>query len=149
MKFRKLAQIDYSLYFPSVGFITIALSSLLLIVFLYMGWETEKYPIGKILVLLYLFAFITVLYMISIAIRFFRIRNILKAGQDEKAEIIRSVKVKNDNIKIYLKATERGFICSLRRSRKNKNTLDNEFNEGDFVDIKHYRNKAILSKYDT
>ncbi len=147
MKLKKLTQIDYSLYSSTVVLFTTALFSFLLLLFAFLGWETEKYPIGRMLALSYIFLFFTIIYIISIVFRFFRISNILKEGIDDKAEIIKKVKVKNDNIKLYLKATEQSFICSLRRNKKNKNLLDNKFKEGDIVDIKHYRNKALLTKY--
>ena len=149
MKFKTFVQIDYSLYFSLVGFITTAISSLLFFIFFYMGWETEKYPYGKIRLILYFSLIITGLYLIDLARRYFKIDSIMNNGKADKAEIIKHVKEKNDCIKLYLKTTERCFICSLHRSRNNRSILDNEFNEGDYVDIKHHKKNAVLTKFYT
>ncbi len=94
MKFKTFVQIEYSLYFSLVGFITTAISSLLLFIFFYMGWETEKYPYGKIQLILYFFLIITGLYLIGLARRYFKIDNIMDNGKADKAEIIKHVKEK-------------------------------------------------------
>ena len=149
VKYKTLAQIDYSLYFSSVGFVAVALSSLLFFVFLYLGWETEKYPILKIRILLYLVLLIAVMCIIALANRCFIINKILNDGKDDEAEIRKYVKERNDCIKLYLKTAEQGFICSLRRNRKNRSVLDNELKEGIVVDIMHIKKNAILTKYYT
>ena len=147
MKFKTFINIDYSLYFSLTGFITASLLSLLLLFFLYMGWESEKYPDSKVLLFLYLFLIITGLYLIGFVRRYLKISRILNNGKADKAVIIRYIKEKNDCIKLHLKTSERSFICSLRRTRKNRSCLDYEFNEGNSVEIKYYKKNAILPGY--
>ena len=147
MNLKNYLSIDQKLYYSFVIFFTLLISVLLFNIFIYFGFEGYKYSIGKIRIISYLFTLFLLFNILSISMRISLIKRIIRDGITANAEIIKNLKVRNDHIDLYILIPNQNLICSIRRSRKNKDLIDSKFIKGESVVIKHIGKKAILVDY--
>ncbi len=147
LSFKKFNSIDYNFHSTFVLICILLFISVSFLIFLIFGLESEKYPLSKISILVYIFSGISVIYTYSLLKRNQKINKILNINETETVVISRIFKMRNDQLRLYLKSQNQLFICSIRRTKKNKNHLEKTLLVGKNVRIKNIKREAILIDY--